>query len=143
MKTRRKPKGTLPGTVHLSNKACPHYYHPRDPDADPRCGCPGDRCWYDEQLARRAKTLLALTPEEWHRRITGKSPGKADPRLEGERKRFLSSIERLRALVDSLEDLVRSKHPTASVRQAVTMTATQASNHAAVIDALIHQRSET
>ena len=141
MKTRRKRRrpsepGTLAGTVHLSNKACPQYYHHEDPAAAPPCQCPKGRCWYDEQLARRGRSLLALTPEEWLRRI---ELLETDPRLEGERKRFRSGVVRLRALIDSLEELVEARHPTASMRQAMTTTAIQIGNYAAVIDALAYQ----
>lgn len=69
MKWRRRKRGTLAGTVALSNKACPHYYHSEDPAASKRCECPPERCWYDEQLRRRSRSLLALTPEEWKRRL--------------------------------------------------------------------------
>ena len=72
MRTRRKKKkrvekGTLAGTVALSNKHCPNYYR------GAHCPCPLGRCWYDEQLGRRAKSLLALTPEEWRRRLTNEA----------------------------------------------------------------------
>lgn len=80
MKTRRKARGILDGTVALSNKGCPRYYPkdgvdrsaPRESgsslDSKP-CGCPAGTCWYDAQLARRAQCLPALTPEEWRRRL--------------------------------------------------------------------------
>jgi hypothetical protein len=56
--------------------------------------------------------------------------------LSGERKRFRDAIQRLRSHVDALEDYVAQGCPTTAARQAVTMTAAQVSNHAAVIDAL-------
>ncbi len=114
MKTRRKKKkppepgtfvkkrkrkdtepGTLAGTVQLSNKACPHYYHHEDPAADPRCRCPKGRCWYEEQLARRSKSFLALTPEEWRRRLDLSRP----------RPDFAAFVEALRAEADGTESI--------------------------------------
>lgn len=72
----------LDGTVQLSNKACPRYYTGRGrrdssnaklamPSSP--CGCPAGRCWYNEQLERRGKVKLALTPEAWRALIDGKA----------------------------------------------------------------------
>ncbi len=56
--------------------------------------------------------------------------------LVGERRRFRDAIERLLSHVDALADAVHHGLPTTSIRQSVTMTAVQATEHAAVIDAL-------
>lgn len=92
MKIRRRKKGLLAGTVQLSNKVCPRYYKGEDyydssyffsvvagvtsrSEVPSRlCGCPPGRCWYDEQLTRRARVLPALTPEEWRRRLCRTEP---------------------------------------------------------------------
>ncbi len=66
------PEDYLEGTVQLSNKACPRYYGFVEKPKRP-CGCPKGRCWYDEQLRRRAEVKLALTPEAWHELLEGKA----------------------------------------------------------------------
>lgn len=60
------PEEKLAGTVALSNKGCPRYY-----EGTGQCRCPEERCWYDAQLARRARSLPALTPEGWARMLEG------------------------------------------------------------------------
>ena len=58
--------------VHLSNKACRHCYmlphiapHVGIPGRAGSCTCPKDRCWYSEQVGRRAIGLKAIAPESW------------------------------------------------------------------------------
>lgn len=72
VKALRTSVGELAGTVQLSNRACPRYTDEK------RCGCPEGRCWYDEQLARRAALKPALSPEAWLRSITSGSAAGAE-----------------------------------------------------------------
>lgn len=58
--------------------------------------------------------------------------------IAGEYKRFQDAVIRLRSHMIELDDCVAQRLPTTATRQAVTTAAAQVSNHAAVIDAMVH-----
>ena len=64
----------LDDRVVLSNKGCPNYYAWFTKDGmkplKKRC-CPEDRCWYDEQQARRTEGKKAIGYDHWKVKIEG------------------------------------------------------------------------